>query len=189
MLGVAGVSSASASSTANPEGFGSGAARPSPSPCAPSRFPLPRVKKCCIESLHRVSPFCCRRGITVGLPVPSARNCPTAWGSPTVAERPTRLGFTPASRDRRSTKQRVCPPRSPRRNAWISSITTKRRSPNRKGIAACRWSSMASSDSGVICSMPEGSLANLRFSDCDTSPCQCHTLMPVCLHTSSSRVN
>ena len=46
-----------------------------------------------------------------------------------------------------------------------------------------------SSDSGVICRMPEGFLKSLRFFDCAASPCQRVTAMPCSSHSSFSRPN
>ena len=57
-------------------------------------------------------------------PVPDERKSPQRCGSPMVADSPMRRGFTPAMRARRSMRQSVWPPRSPRSSEWTSSITT-----------------------------------------------------------------
>ena len=94
-----------------------------------------------------------------------------------VADRPMRRGLTPAMRQRRSMRQMVWPPRSPRSREWTSSMTMKRRSQKSLEMAACLRSSRASSDSGVICKMPLGFLSILALWEAETSPCQCHTGM------------
>ena len=148
----------------------------------------PLLKKCSMDS-RQVWPLAPIFGTTVPLPVPALRNSAACFGSPMVADSPMRRGLTPAMRDNRSIRHRVCPPRSPRINACSSSITMKRRSPNSAGMAACRCKNIASSDSGVICRIPEGCFMSLRLWDCETSPCQCHTGISPCAHTSLSRSN
>ena len=134
-------------------------------------------------------PLLSMTGIMVSLPVPDERNSPVACGSPMVAERPILLGFTPASLESLSIRQSVCPPRSARSRECTSSITMKRRSPNRRAISACLRSSMASKDSGVICRMPDGFFKSLFLCDWATSPCQCQTGMCASRHRSFRRMN
>ena len=120
--------------------------RPSPSTAcgfaayAGARSPLseacgPALKKCSIDS-RQVCPVDSIRGTTVLFPVPALRNSAACCGSPIVADRPMRRGLTPAIRESRSTRHRVCPPRSPRINACSSSMTMNRRSPNSALMAA-----------------------------------------------------
>ena len=83
----------------------------------------------------------------------------------------------------------VCNPRSPRMSEWISSITTNCRFEKSAGTAECFLRSSASSDSGVICSTPEGCSMSLRFLDCGTSPCQAQTGIPASAQRSVRRPN
>ena len=103
------------------------------------------------------------RGMAVLRPVPADRNSPVFSGSPMVAESPIRRGLTCARRDRRSIRQRVCPPLSPLSRECTSSMTTQRRSPKRRGMAMCLCITMDSKDAGVICRIPEGFLINLSL--------------------------
>ena len=141
-----------------------------------------------MESRHRL-PFAAISGTSVPRPVPAARRAPVSAGVPMVADSPMRRGCTPAIRERRSIRQSVCPPRSPRRRECTSSITTKCRSPKSFGIAACRCRRSASSDSGVICKMPDGCFISRALCVWPTSPCQCHTGIPAVAQSGVSRSN
>ena len=146
----------------------------------------PLTKKCSMER-RQVRPCSLTCGMTQPRPVPRERISPVSSGSPMVADRPMRRGLTPAMRERRSMQHRVCPPRSPRRSECTSSITTKRRSLKSLATAECLCMSSASSDSGVICRMPEGFLSMRALWEALTSPCQCHTGMPASAHRSFRR--
>ena len=103
------------------------------------------------------------RGMSVLRPLPAPRKRPASSGLPIVADSPMRLGRQSASLHMRSIRQNVCMPRSPRSSEWTSSMTMKRRSPNSEGISICLLIISDSSDSGVICKMPEGLRSSLRF--------------------------
>ena len=146
------------------------------------------LKKCSIESRQTSFPPS-NPGMTVGRPLPAARNRPAASGSPIVAERPTRRGLHPAVLQSRSIRQKVCIPRSPRRSEWISSMTINRRSLNSDGISICLLIISDSRDSGVICKIPAGFRSSFRFCDWGTSPCQRVTGIPASSQSSVSRPN
>ena len=93
------------------------------------------------------------------------------------------------SRPIRQSWQIICEPLSEPVRMCISSIMTKRRSPNILTMSFERFISMLSSDSGVICSMPDGSFNSFAFCDCATSPCQCVTFMPLSSSSSFMRSN
>ena len=110
-------------------------------------------------------------------------------GSPTVADSPMRRNGCGLSRASRSNWQMTWRPRSDARRACASSMTTKRRSPKSRRKSIWRRISMASSDSGVICKMPRPRRKKRVFWDCDTSPCQLCTGMPLSSSRSSKRRN
>ena len=111
----------------------------------------------------------------VRCPGPAPRNFAASRRLPIVADKPIRRVLTPASRLRRSIRQKVCPPRSLRKKEWSSSITTKRRPWKRWGMSICLLIIKDSSDSGVICKTPDGCFNIFRFCVAATSPCQRHT--------------
>ena len=56
-------------------------------------------------------------------------------------------------------------------------------------MSACLCSNIASSDSGVICKIPDGCFKSLFLCDCATSPCQCQTGICASSHRSFRRIN
>ena len=156
-------------------------------------FPVPSawgsvLKKCSIDRRQTSFPPS-NRGMIVPRPLPAARNLPASSGFPMVADRPIRRGVHPASRQRRSIRQKVCPPRSARRREWISSITMKRRSRNRDGISICLLIIRDSRDSGVIWRIPAGFFMSFLLRDRGASPCQRVTGIAASSHSSSRRPN
>ena len=129
----------------------------------------------------------CTLGATVFLFEPAPKNSLASSRLPIVAESPILRGLTLASLDKRSIKQKVCPPRSLLRNECNSSTTIYFKPPKRCGISMCLLIMKLSSDSGVICKIPEGCLSSLRFCVWATSPCQRQTGISTSVHKSVKR--
>ena len=127
--------------------------------------------------------------VTVSFPVEAESHASAAEVSESVADNPIRLAHLPVTLSILSRQHSSCIPLSESMKACTSSIITNLRSPNSLLVSSGSPYTRPCNDSGVICSIPEGSFLRRSFIPTSDSPCQLVSWMSESLSTSVSLPN